>query len=495
MSRKSFFLSAALIALSFSATSHLFAQTLLADPVKTANGLVSGDTIGDTSKPVRIFRGIPYAAPPIGNLRWRPPQPPANWQGVREATKFTPWCTQVYPTMKWMGSNPESNMSEDCLYLNVLTPAKAASDKLPVMVFIHPGGLDAGSGNMALFNQPGLPQHGVVLVNVISRLGGMGYIVHPGMIAESPNHAAGNFGNLDLIAALQWVKTNIAAFGGDPSCVTIFGQSGGAGKIVWLLASPLAKGLFHRAIVEAGASATGDTITGTMVGTVQKLETAAVTGSKIAEKVGAKDLAAFRAVPWQDIVHALPPPQVTNEYNVYTTVDGWSMPDTPFNSIMKGLGSDVPVLIGGGENEREVRRATTIFSAAFLKHKSPTYAYIFSHVPANWKRSGLLAYHGEELPYEFADLPFIYGDWGTNLTTMYPKDPGLTPDDNIVSENYIRMWVAFAKTGDPSVPGLIKAEPLRPGPGGDKYLDIGLHPQVKSGYYFGEPTVKIQPTI
>jgi para-nitrobenzyl esterase len=462
------------------------------DPIKTDKGLVSGSTIGEPGKQVRIYKAIPYAAPPVGNLRWKAPQPVTPWQGVKEAKTFSPWCTQLFPTMKWMGSIPESQMSEDCLYLNVLTPAHSANEKLPVMVWIHPGGLDAGSGNMPLFNMPALPQHGVVLVTVVSRLGGMGYLVHPGMMEESPQHAAGNFGNLDLIAALQWVKTNIAAFGGDPNCVTIFGQSGGAGKIVWLLASPLAKGLFHRGIIEAGASATGDTLTGTMVGIVRKQETSAKVGDKFARTLGATTLAEFRAVPWQQIVKALPAPQVTNEFNVYTTVDGWSMPDTPFNMIMQGKGNDVPVMIGGGENEREVRRAATLFTPGFLKNKSNTYAYIFSHAPANWKRSGMLAYHGEELPYEFGDLPFIYGDWGTNLTTMYPKDPGLTKDDDVVSENYIRMWVQFAKTGDPSVPGLIKAEPLRTGSGGDRYLDIGLHPHVKSGYFLGEPTIKTQ---
>ncbi len=486
----------ALIAVSFLfGKEYASAQTLTAllkDPIKTDKGLVSGSTIGEPGKEVRIYRGIPYTAPPVGDFRWKPPQPVAQWDGVREAKTFSPWCTQLFPTMKWMGSIPESQMSEDCLYLNVLTPAKSANEKLPVMVWIHPGGLDAGSGNMPLFNMPALPQHGVVLVSVISRLGGMGYLVHPGLIQESPNHAAGNYGNLDLIAALQWVKANAAAFGGDPRCVTIFGQSGGAGKIVWLLASPLAKGLFHRAIIEAGASATGDTLTGTMVGTVRKQETAAKLGEKFANMLGATNLSEFRAVPWQQIVKALPPPQVLNDYNVYTTVDKWSMPDTPFNMIMQGKGNDVPVMIGGGENEREVRRAATLFAPGFLKNKSNTYAYIFTHVPANWKKSGLLAYHGEELPYEFGYLPFIYGDWGTNLTTMYPKDPGLTKDDDVVSENYMRMWVQFAKTGDPSVSGLIKAETLRTGPGGDKYLDIGLHPQVKTGYYWGEPTLQTQ---
>lgn len=252
---------------------------------------------------------------------------------------------------------------------------------------------------MPLFNMPALPQLGVVLVSVVSRISGMGYLVHPGLAAESPNHAAGNYGMLDLIAALQWVKSNIAEFGGDPGCVTIFGQSGGAGKIVWLLASPLAKGLFQRAIIEAGASAVGDTLTGT-VGVVTTQAKAAQVGEKFANTLGASNLAELRAKSWQEIVKALPPPQVTNEFNVHSVVDGWSMPDTPFNIIMEGKGNDVPVMIGGGENEREVRRATTLYAPGFLKNKSNTYAYIFSHVPANWKRSGMLAYHGEELPYE-----------------------------------------------------------------------------------------------
>ena len=467
------------------------AKPLVADPIQTNAGLVSGSVIGEPGKEVRVYKGIPYAAPPVGDLRWKPPQPVTPWKGVKEATQFTPWCTQLFPTMKWMGSIPESGMSEDCLYLNVLTPAKTANEKLPVMVWIHPGGLDAGSGNMPLFNTPALPRHGVVLVTVVSRIGGMGYLVHPGMAAESPQHAAGNYGMLDLIAALQWVKANVAAFGGDPGCVTIFGQSGGAGKIVWLLASPLAKGLFHRAIIEAGASAVGDTLIGT-VGIVTKQAAAEKVGEKFATQLGAKNLAEFRAKSWQEIVKALPAPQVTGEFNVHSVVDGWSMPDTPFNMIMQGKGNDVPVLIGGGENEREVRRAATLYALGFLKNKSNTYAYVFTHVPANWKRSGMLAYHGEELPYEFGDLPFIYGDWGTNVSDMYPKDPGLTQDDETVSENYMRMWVQFARTGDPSVPGLIQAEPLRPGPGGDKYLEIGLHPRVRSGYFLGEPTVVTQ---
>jgi para-nitrobenzyl esterase len=464
------------------------ANTLLSDPIVTDAGLVSGATIGEPGKEVRIYRGIPYAAPPLGKLRWAPPQPVTPWKGIRESTSFGPWATQFYPTMHWMGGIPESQMSEDCLHLNVITPARTAKDKLPVMVWIHPGGLDAGSGNQRIFNTPYLSQHGVVLVTVVSRLGGMGYLAHPEMAAESPHHAAGNYGMLDLIASLQWVKQNIAAFGGDPDCVTIFGQSGGAGKIMWLMASPLAKGLFHRAIVEAGTFAVGDAFVSTMDKLTPQTDAEKV-GEKLASKLGAKNLDELRAKPWQEIVNALPKPQVTSDLNMLPTIDGWSMPDTPFNLTAKGQRNDVPLLIGGGEGETTLRRAVTLYAPGLLKGKSNTYAYTFTHVPANWKRSGLISYHGEELSYEFGDLSAIPGDWSTLIAPTYPKDPGLTHDDEVVSENIIKMWIQFARTGDPSVPGLIKAEPLKPGPGGDQYIDISVKPQMKAGYYLGEPTL------
>src|SRR5580698_4621203 len=230
------------------------AATSLRDPIKTDAGYVSGMSIGEAGKEIRVYRGIPYAAPPVGNLRWRLPQPVTPWQGVRKSIHYGPVAAQYYEAGLRKVQADESQMSEDCLYLNVNTPAKTARDKLPVMVWLHPGGLDTGTANTETFNSPALPRHGVVVVTLNHRLGAFGLLANADLTAESPHNASGNYGMIDLVAALQWVKRNISAFGGDPDRVTIFGQSGGAQKVIWLLASPLAKGLFQRAIVESGTN-------------------------------------------------------------------------------------------------------------------------------------------------------------------------------------------------------------------------------------------------
>ena len=215
-------------------------------------GSISGIKADQNRKEIYIFRGIPYAAPPIGDLRWKPPQPVEPWKGIRQTTVLGKWATQAYPTGVRYGFIQESGMSEDCLYLNVLTPAKKNNDRLPVMVWFHGGGLWGQSGHRDIYNSPGLPQDGVVLVTVSHRLNVMGYMAHPALSAESLQGTSGNYGMLDLVAALKWVRNNIAAFGGDPDNVTIFGQSGGGNKVQWLMTSPLSEGLFDRAISQSG---------------------------------------------------------------------------------------------------------------------------------------------------------------------------------------------------------------------------------------------------
>ena len=184
------------------------------DPVKTEDGYVSGTVIGEPGKEVRIYRGIPYATPPVGDLRWRPPQPTASWTGIRECTAFSEIAPQsMIIDSGFIGSMPQS---EDCLYLNVLTPAKNTADRQPVMVWLHGGGYDMGNGNDSLINAARLPQHGVVIVNVNMRLNVVGLMAHPLISQESPDGVSGNYLFLDMIAALKWVQKNIAAFGGDP---------------------------------------------------------------------------------------------------------------------------------------------------------------------------------------------------------------------------------------------------------------------------------------
>ncbi len=218
--------------------------TLLADPIRIDTGLVSGTVVGDVGKEVHIYKGIPFAAPPVGDLRWKPPQPVTPWTGTRQCTEFAPIAPQ-----------PESDyfsgeQNEDCLSLNVYTPAKKTTDRLPVFVSIHGGAMYMGSSrspDMTYF-----AQNGVVCVSIAYRLGALGFMAHPLLSQESGKGVSGNYGMLDQIAALEWVQRNIAAFGGDPGNVTIQGCSSGGESVLFLMASPFSEGLFHRAIADAG---------------------------------------------------------------------------------------------------------------------------------------------------------------------------------------------------------------------------------------------------
>src|ERR1017187_3019909 len=214
-------------------------------PIKVEGGSIQGTP----EEGLTVYRGVPFAAPPVGDLRWRAPQPAAKWAGVKEATKFGPACIQG------MG-NPNSGpaTSEDCLYLNVWTPAKSANDRVPVLVWIYGGGFNAGSTSEPNYSGERLAKKGVVLVSIAYRVGQLGFLAHPDLSAESKNHASGNYGLLDMIAGLQWVQKNIGAFGGDPRHVTIFGESAGGIAVSMLCASPLAKVLFHGAISQSGGA-------------------------------------------------------------------------------------------------------------------------------------------------------------------------------------------------------------------------------------------------
>src|SRR5262245_24541302 len=223
-------------------------------PLQIEGGRISGTPAWGWE--VRLYRGIPYAAPPVGDLRWRPPQPVEPWTGVLAADHFAPRCMQAgggavaRVGAQWTDPGT-SEMSEDCLYLNVWTPAASATEKLPVMVWFHGGGLVSGQGSDAVFDGTMLAKKGVIVVTVNYRLNIFGLFAHPELTAESEHHSSGNYAFLDQIAALRWVKNNIAQFGGDPGNVTIFGQSGGSRSVAFQMASPLAKGLFHRAIAQS----------------------------------------------------------------------------------------------------------------------------------------------------------------------------------------------------------------------------------------------------
>ena len=443
-----------------------------ADPVQTASGQVSGTVVGAGDKQVHTYKGIPYGAPPVGDLRWKPPQPAQPWSGVYAATAYSAMAPQPFPSSPVYDSVPESGMGEDVLRLNITTPAKRKGERLPVMVLFHGGGLTTGSVNRASDNLPNLPNHGVVSVTVQHRIGALGYMAHPQLTAESANGSSGNYGQLDLVAALKWVQANIAAFGGDPGNVTIWGHSGGGMKTNWLVASPLAKGLFHRAIAEAGW-----TTAGTPLAQTEQF------GVKLAAKVGAANIAELRQKSWQDIMKASF--ESDTGYTTAFTVDNWSLPDTIGNLILTNRHNDVPFMVGNGGGEIG---ASNPLRGNFLKQmvkvqKSPIYTYIFTHVPANWAAAGVNAYHGLEVSYQYGSLSTVGRIYGTSLlpaSPNVPADPGVSDKDYQLSDQVMGMWTRFAATGNPNIAAIGVTWPTYGD--ADQYLDIGVPSIVKTGF-------------
>jgi len=450
------------------------AVAAITDPVRLDTGLLSG--VSGNNAEVRVFKGIPFAAPPIGNLRWRAPQPAAHWEGVRKADEFGAICMQAAAGR----GGPASHMSEDCLFLNVWTAAKSASDRRPVMVWLHPGGYTSGSGSSPAYDGENLAKKGVVLVTINYRLGIFGFFSHPELTQESDRHASGNYAFMDQVAALQWVQRNIAAFGGDPKRVTVFGDSAGAASLSNLVASPLAKGLFQRAIAESGAWL------GLSVNPMRKLADAEQAGLKTAETLGAKSLADLRARPAEEVLKA--------GRGGGPVIDGWFLPDDPATIFANGKQNDVPTLVGSNKDEgtffiqpagaerfleQERRRfgdlADTFFKlypagtdeeanasqlAAFRDElgfvmrnwarlqtktgKSKAYLYYFTHEPPLGPGSprggrGSGATHGAEAQYVFENL------LGNRPWTAL---------DHQLADTISTYWVNFATHGDPNGKGL-----------------------------------------
>ena len=450
------------------------------DPVRTDKGLVSGSA-GSTAS-VRVYKGIPYAAPPVGALRWRPPQPVAPWDGVRAATSFGNNCMQrsangaSFPP--YGGDRSATTMSEDCLYLNVYTAAGSASARQPVMVWIHGGAWTSGAG--AIYQGEDLARKGVVVVTLNYRLGVFGFLAHPELTGESAQHSSGNYAILDQIAALQWVKRNIAAFGGDPTRVTIFGESAGSWSVQNLVASPLAAGLFHRAIGESGGRFSITT-------TLQQAENA---GEKFGAAVGAPSLAALRAAP-ADVLQQ----GARDEFSSVANADGWVLPAIMLDVFRKGAQNDVPTLIGSNADEGSIFTSESTTAASFRRSaqrdfgpdaerwlelypfasdsdaraaqahamrdrtfgwemrtwarlqaktaKSSVFLYYFSHVPPLANAAWLGAQHGAEIPYVL--------NWpnGTHSASVPWTDA-----DRKLADQVSSYWVNFAVTGNPNGSGL-----------------------------------------
>ncbi|MBT3425111.1 MAG: carboxylesterase family protein [Gammaproteobacteria bacterium] len=305
--------------------------------IETAQGWVAGESAA-TDPAMRVFRGLPYAQPPLGDLRWKPPQPVEPWTDLHAADAFSLPCWQTHSEDAFVWSRGVFERSEDCLYLNVWSPEDA--DHLPVMVWFHGGAHTGGWGHNLLFDGTNLAGLGVVLVTINYRLGPWGFLAHPLLSEESPFNSSGNYGLLDKIAALKWVQQNIEAFGGDASNVTVFGQSAGSQSICALMASPLAQGLFHKAIGQSASC----------LGSFASDPDGFTTGKKLvaalAEDISLEQL---RAVSNEQLLEAALATNWANRSRI--TIDGWVLPEPPVNSFVSGEAASIPLLLGCLANE------------------------------------------------------------------------------------------------------------------------------------------------
>jgi para-nitrobenzyl esterase len=440
------------------------------DPVRLDTGMISGATT--ESPEVRAFKGIPYAAPPVSDLRWRAPKPAAHWEGTRKADEFGPVCMQ--------GGNQK--MSEDCLYLNVWTGAQSASEKRPVMVWIYGGGYNGGSGSQPMYDGAALAKKGAVVVTFNYRLGALGFFSHPELTKESDRRGGANFGVLDAIEALHWVERNIARFGGDPKHVTIFGESAGAGMVANLMTIPAAKGLFERALGESSAWSTA------RIAPLSTLADAEQEGVKLADGVGAKSLAELRTKPAEAILKA--------GRGTGPVVDGYLIREDPGKVFVAGKQIEVPVLTGSNRDEsfggnpksaaefvEQARKRFGDQADAFLKlypadsdeqaRESAFYSGRdeMAFVMRNWARlaakpgkSKSFVYYFTQQPprLENARGPFAPGPHGsaTHVSEILYAFGHLdnsrpwTDSDRQVADEMSSYWVNFARSGDPNAKGL-----------------------------------------
>lgn len=445
----------------------------------------AGDVTGVREAGIAVYKGIPFAAPPLGQLRWRAPAPVEPWAGARDATSFRPACVQDGVSMP--GEVPPP-VSEDCLYLNVWTPAKAASARLPVIVWIYGGGYRNGSAAMPLYAGDRLARRGVIVVTVAYRLGPLGFLALPELTAESARGSSGNYGLRDQIAALEWVQRNITAFGGDPHCVTIAGQSSGAISVSVLMASPQANGLFQRAIGQSG-------------GLFEPLQLAPAYQLANAERDGEKYVVSLGVTSLRQL-RGLPADRLTGGGNAggvtHPVIEPGVLPVSPYEAFVSARYNDVPLLVGSNADEaraltdasgttaqsfdadiersfgplppalvaayphatdaaaraarltleRDLRFGWDMWTWARLqaaKGRSPVYYYSFRQAPpfpADSVYAGWGASHFAELWYVFDHLDQAAWPW--------------TRDDRALAETMSRYWTNFARSGDPNGRGLAR---------------------------------------
>jgi para-nitrobenzyl esterase len=479
------------------------AKSAAANPTVTVN---TGELRGSlTSDGVAVFKGIPFAQPPTGNLRWREPLPAKSWTGVRDATVFGPACAQ--------SGHLNATSSEDCLQLNVWTPRWPMRSPVPVMVWIHGGGNIAGSGVEPLFNGESLARHGIVLVTINYRLGVFGFFSHPELTKESPHHASGNYGLLDQVSALHWVQDNIARFGGDPGNVTILGESAGAMDVNVLMTTPLSRGLFKRVIAESGPVSAPPT-----------LAEEERKGEEFAAKLniaGGQALARLRALTSDELLKAAGEGLSSVGPMLGIEVDGWVFPESPVKDFATGQEHRVGLMLGN--NSQELQKPFFPMSGNLNKAISDQYGPLadraltlyglngasepqsdleFGNAMAQWAtdtqfRCGSVAeliWHStaENPAYEYqfsrtvhgneaegaphaAEIPFVFG-----TLAVWQSMRNYNESDQQYSVEMQEYWVNFAKTGDPNggkLPRWPKFDPVaRP------YLDfMDAGPVAKEG--------------
>jgi len=465
-----------------------------------------GKVEGSTEENIRIYRGIPFAAPPVGNLRWRPPQPPASWTGVKKTISFSasPIQTKPVPFLCWSAEfiAPPSPLSEDCLYLNVWTGASSSKEKRPVFVWIYGGGFSSGSAACAIYDGKNYAKKGVVFVSINYRVGALGFMASPELTKEG-HGSSGNYGLMDQVAALKWVNENIAAFGGDPSNITIGGQSAGSMSVNALIASPAAAGLFQRAIAESGG----------LLGEIKpaSLAEGEKTGQALQEKLGSTSLNEMRALPADTILSAsqgmanlsfspirdgiflpadLEKALTGGKFNQVGFLGGWVLDDavlihpskaTPeeFIKIMNetyGKKAEKLLILLPHDSEEQasasLKTMNLIYFGALSPYKlskynsKPCYIYEFAHVPA--EKPGFPDYgvfHTSEVPYA--------------LNTLHLWDRPWKALDLNLEEKMSSYWINFIRSGNPNGPGLVKWEPYRTG----FSLEIGDTIQGKNDQY------------
>jgi para-nitrobenzyl esterase len=479
-----------------------------ADRVMTKAGPIEGTTQADG---IRTFKGIPFAAPPVGELRWQPPQLLKKWTDVRQTIAFSAQCMQrrQFADMVFRSSGT----SEDCLYLNVWAPAKTGRERLPVLVYFYGGGFSAGDGSEPRYDGGSMAARGIVALTVNYRLGVFGLLAHPELTKESPHHASGNYGLLDQVAALQWVRDNIAAFGGDPRKVTIAGESAGSISVSALMASPLSKGLLAGAIGESGAA-----INPTF--SPVPLQEAERSGAALATALNATSLAALRAMPAADLLEAAAKPGMPR---TQFAVDGHFLPKTVEEILAAGEQAHVPLLAGwnsaesaargvlgqneatpegyakalktlfgdetdaalkaypAGSNDEVTQSATALASDRFIAFSTwkwidshartggkPVYRYYYSR-PRPAMNPGKGTAGAARGAAHSAEIEYAMGNLATNEVYAW------TADDRKVSETFQGYFANFVKTGDPNGMNL----PAWPALNGGKDVQV-LHLDVET---------------